>query len=93
MTKKLLGTKEAVISRRYFLEGTAIASLAAITASLAFIEPAHAKIAQKTVNYQGTPKGSRNCAGCKFFQADKMACEKVKGKISPNGWCSIWRKK
>jgi hypothetical protein len=93
MLKKFSIQSRAAMSRRQFLEITGIASLAAFTASLVFIEPAHAKIAQKTVNYQGTPKGSRNCAGCKFFQADKMACEKVKGKISPNGWCSIWRKK
>lgn len=93
MSKNSLKTKQDRISRRRFLESASIAVLATTATSLALISPAHAKVAQKAVMYQGTPKGARKCAGCKFFQAGQNACERVKGEISPNGWCAIWRKK
>jgi len=81
------------LSRRRFLESAGVAGLTAAAASLALIAPAQAKVAQKAVMYQATPKGPRKCAKCKFFQAGTNTCERVKGEISPNGWCAIWQKK
>lgn len=46
---------------------------------------------QKSVQYQNTPKGDRQCDGCSLFVAPG-ACKNVAGEISPNGWCILWRK-
>jgi len=53
---------------------------------------AQAKVPQKTVAYQGTPKGEQRCDGCNNFQAPN-ACKLVEGEISPQGWCSLFTKK
>lgn len=55
-------------------------------------EPSQAaKLPQKAVSYQTTPKGDRQCSGCKLFEAPN-ACKSVAGNISPKGWCTLWRK-
>lgn len=81
------------MSRRRFLESASTAGLTALTASLALITPAYAKVAKQAVMYQDSPKGPRKCSGCKFFQSGQSTCERVEGQISPNGWCAIWQKK
>lgn len=45
------------------------------------------------VQYQDEPKNGQRCADCKYYIKDKNgdglgACTIVKGKISPDGWCS-----
>ena len=62
-----------------------IAMLAATTSQ------ALAKATKKGVRYQDEPKGDRNCAGCRHFQAPN-ACKLVEGEISPNAWCTVWAK-
>ncbi|HVC56272.1 MAG TPA: hypothetical protein VND95_09975 [Stellaceae bacterium] len=52
---------------------------------------AQAKIAQKLVGYQTTPKDGHDCTGCKLFEPP-AACKSVDGVINPKGWCKLWIK-
>ena len=61
-------------------------------ASLAPVKEASAKMAQKAVEYQDTPKGDQQCSNCSLFQ-EPNACTLVDGEISPAGWCKFWVKK
>jgi len=80
------------ISRRSLLEGAVCASGVATMLATAAIQPAQAaKISQKVVNYQESPKGAQMCSNCKLFVAPS-SCQTVDGTISPNGWCSIYQK-
>jgi hypothetical protein len=54
--------------------------------------PAEAKMAQKAVQYQTTPKDGHRCDGCNFFVAPN-SCKMVDGDIAPAGWCLLWVKK
>jgi hypothetical protein len=69
-----------------------LACAAGATASLAPVKEASAKMAQKAVEYQGTPKGDQQCSNCSLFQ-EPNACTLVDGEISPTGWCKFWVKK
>ena len=51
-----------------------------------------AKLAQKSVRYQESPKDGKRCDGCNLFVSPN-ACKSVDGTISPSGWCSLWVKK
>jgi hypothetical protein len=79
-------------SRRNFCKLSAIASLSTIL----FITlgprlaAAQAKLAQKDVEYQNTPKGTQRCDACKLFQAPN-ACKSVDGPIDPAGWCTLFQ--
>jgi hypothetical protein len=85
-------TLSARISRRSLLEGAACAGGAATMLVTATIRPAQAaKISQKAVNYQVSPKGAAMCGNCKLF-VSPSSCQTVDGTISPNGWCSIYQK-
>jgi hypothetical protein len=53
---------------------------------------AQAKVSQKTVQYQATPKDGHQCDCCAQFVAPK-ACKVVDGDIAPTGWCALWVKK
>ncbi len=53
---------------------------------------AQAKMAQKAVRYQDTPKDGKQCSGCSLFIAPN-ACKTVDGDIAPTGWCALWVKK
>lgn len=50
---------------------------------------AQGKAAKEAVNYQDSPKGDQKCDGCRFFTPPD-SCQVVEGKISPNGWCSLF---
>jgi len=80
------------VSRRSALSN-GLTYTAAVTAILiAKVIPAYAgKMGQKSVSYQETPKGSLKCSTCSLFERPN-ACKSVAGVISPNGWCSIYRK-
>ncbi len=56
-------------------------------------EATEGKLAQAAVKYQDRPKGSESCANCMHFLPESNTCQLVEGKISPQGWCSIWAKK
>jgi hypothetical protein len=76
------------VSRRTVLIAAAgAAPLIALTGS-----PAQAKMAQKAVQYQTSPKDDHQCDGCNFFVAPN-SCKMVDGEIAPNGWCLLWVKK
>ncbi len=56
-------------------------------------ETGGSKLAQAAVKYQDRPKGSESCANCMHFLPESNTCQLVEGKISPQGWCSIWAAK
>jgi hypothetical protein len=78
------------VSKRDFLF-TAVVGGVAVAAAGAFASAALAasKMSQKTVSYQPTPKGNRQCANCLNFEAP-ASCKLVDGTISPSGWCTIY---
>ncbi|MBK9784992.1 MAG: hypothetical protein IPP59_12870 [Betaproteobacteria bacterium] len=45
------------------------------------------KLPQRDVQYQATP---RSCGFCLNCIAGANACKVVEGRISPEGWCSVW---
>lgn len=51
------------------------------------------KLAPSTVQYQPKPKGEQKCAQCTNFISESNTCKLVEGKISPDGWCTLWAKK
>jgi hypothetical protein len=51
------------------------------------------KLPPASVQYQTEPKGELKCGGCANFIAKSNTCKLVAGKISANGWCSLWTKK
>jgi len=59
---------------------------------LAGVTPAAAKMPQKAVKYQDTPKGDQRCDNCSLFEAPN-SCKTVEGTISPEGWCMVYAKK
>jgi len=56
------------------------------------VKQAVAKMNQKSVAYQDTPKDDQKCSNCSLFQ-EPNACTLVDGEISPEGWCKFWVKK
>ena len=84
------------ISRRHVLTiaaGAAGASVAAATAVIGTSATAQAaKVSQKIVKYQDTPKGEQRCDNCELFEAPS-SCKNVDGIIAPQGWCMVYRKK
>lgn len=90
---KTTGTevKTGGLSRRIVLGGAAAVGVGAICLSA---ERAQAQTKQKQaeVQYQGSPKGADKCSGCALFQPPD-ACSGVEGKISPEGWCSLYSAK
>jgi hypothetical protein len=53
---------------------------------------AAAKVSQKAVKYQDTPKGEQRCDNCLHFEAPS-SCKTVDGTVAPEGWCMIYAKK
>ena len=51
-----------------------------------------AKVSQKLVAYQSTPKGDLRCDNCAQFEAPS-SCKVVDGTIDPAGWCKVYVKK
>jgi len=85
---------EQAISRRQVL--TIAAGVAGATGAAAVIgtsTPAQAaKVSQKIVKYQDTPKGEQRCENCVQFEAPS-SCKTVDGTVSPQGWCMVYAKK
>jgi hypothetical protein len=81
------------ISRRRVL--TVAVGVAGVTTGAAILgtaTPAHAKVAQKAVKYQETPKGEQRCDNCALFEAPS-SCKTVDGTVLPEGWCMVYAKK
>lgn len=87
-------SKPKDLSRRVFFQRAATLGVgAAVVYGLGSnLANAQAKVPQKTVSYQGQPKGEQRCDACSNFQAPK-GCKMVEGEISPQGWCSLFTKK
>ena len=89
-------TKTQGISRRRILTIAAGAAGTSITGATAIIGTSTtaqaAKVSQKTVKYQDTPKGEQRCDNCELFEAPS-SCKNVDGPIAPQGWCIVYRKK
>ena len=82
----------AFVSRRsVLLQGAACATGAATILAVSANSAKAALLPQKSVQYQDTPKGDRECSGCSLFVAPN-SCKNVAGEISPKGWCMLWRK-
>jgi hypothetical protein len=84
------------ISRRQVLTIAAGAVGASITGTAAVIgtsTPAQAaKVSQKIVKYQDTPKGEQRCENCVEFEAPST-CKTVDGTVAAQGWCTVYAKK
>ena len=76
---------QSCLNRRSLVRALATVPLIGIAATTAQA----AKLSQKSVAYQESPKGSQSCDTCKLFEAPN-ACAQVDGKINPHGWCNIW---
>ena len=78
-------------SRRIvLLHGAGCAAGAA--ALLLPLKKAAAKMNQKSVAYQDSPKDDQKCSNCSLFQ-EPNGCTIVDGEVSPQGWCRFWAKK
>jgi anaerobic selenocysteine-containing dehydrogenase len=84
----------ADLSRRsFFKQITAYALGAALTVGLIpNLSFAQTKMTQKDAAYQDTPKGTKSCSNCSLFEAPS-GCKIVEGKVSPQGWCSVFTPK
>jgi hypothetical protein len=84
------------ISRRQALTiaaGAAGSSIAGSAAVVGTSTTAHAaKVSQKLVKYQDTPKGEQRCDNCDLFEPPS-SCKNVDGVVAPQGWCTVYRKK
>lgn len=78
-------------SRRDFLNVTAVGTGAILAIGLTS-SPAQAKVPQKVVSYQPTPKGKQSCATCGLFQP-AASCKLVDGTVAPTGWCTLYQPK
>lgn len=77
-----------MLSRRRFLEHTALGSLSAAVASMP--APASAQqLAQAQVGYQDQPHDGKHCDLCIHFMKPN-GCKLVTGPISPQGWCKLF---
>jgi High potential iron-sulfur protein len=78
------------LDRRAMLRRAAVFAAAAPLLAFATQESvADEKLSQKDAEYQPTPKNGQSCATCQHFIAPS-SCKLVKGKISPQGWCTFW---
>jgi uncharacterized low-complexity protein len=82
---------ESELSRRSVLQRAAAAAGASVLGD-ATAAQAFTKSPQTSARYQDQPSGGQRCANCKQFQPPS-SCKVVAGKISPNGWCSIYAAK
>ncbi len=80
------------VSRRSVLLQGALCATGVATILVINVNSAKAtKLPQPSVGYRTTPNGDRDCSNCKYFVGPD-ACEKVAGKISPQGYCVLWVK-
>lgn len=81
------------LSRRFLLKNAVLIGGATVaTTMLTGIHKAEAKVRKSLVQYRDRPNGSHRCDNCAHFIPPDH-CKVVSGKISPHGWCSLWRQK
>jgi hypothetical protein len=86
---KTSGLQLMALSRRTIVARSVAAGVAVL---FGLVTEAAAKMSQKSVDYQDTPKGDQECSNCSLFQ-EPNSCTLVDGEISPAGWCKFWVKK
>ena len=88
---KTSGLQLMALSRRTIV-ARSVAAAAGVAVFFSLVTQAAAKMSQKSVDYQDTPKGEQDCSNCSLFQ-EPNSCTIVDGEISPKGWCKFWAKK
>ena len=83
--------QSTTLSRRTIVTRS-VAGAAGAVLLFGLVTEAAAKMSQKSVDYQDTPKNDQDCSNCSLFQ-EPNACTIVDGEISPKGWCKFWAKK
>ncbi|HKJ87433.1 MAG TPA: high-potential iron-sulfur protein, partial [Gammaproteobacteria bacterium] len=53
---------------------------------------ARTKVTKEAADYQDSPKSGQQCSECQFWQGANI-CSRVKGPISPQGWCALYKPK
>jgi hypothetical protein len=91
MTDQTKKSSTRISRRSVLLQGVLCASGVATILATNVDSAKAAKLPQKSVGYQPTPKGDRECSNCKLF-VPPDACQKVAGKISPHGYCLLYQK-
>ena len=88
---KTSGLQLMALSRRTIVTRS-VAAAAGVAVLFGLVTKAAAKMSQKSVDYQDTPKNDQDCSNCSLFQ-EPNSCTIVDGEISPKGWCKFWAKK
>jgi hypothetical protein len=88
---KILEIQSTALSRRAIVTRS-VAGAAGVAVLFGFVTEAAAKMSQKSVDYQDTPKNDQDCSNCSLFQ-EPNSCTIVDGEINPKGWCKFWAKK
>jgi hypothetical protein len=91
MTDQSKNSSARISRRSVLLQGVLCATGVATILATNVDSAKAAKLPQKSVGYQPTPKGDRECSNCKLFLPPD-ACQKVAGKISPHGYCLLYQK-
>ena len=88
---KISEIQSTPLSRRAIVTRS-VAAAAGVAVLFGLVTEAAAKMSQKSVDYQDTPKNDQECSNCSLFQ-EPNSCTIVDGEISPKGWCKFWAKK
>ena len=88
---KISEIQSTPLSRRAIVTRS-VAGAAGVAVLFGLVTEAAAKMSQKSVDYQDTPKNDQECSNCSLFQ-EPNSCTIVDGDISPKGWCKFWAKK
>ncbi|MFC6634749.1 high-potential iron-sulfur protein [Microbulbifer taiwanensis] len=88
-----MSKRDQEITRREFLKLSSC-SLALLPVALIATDRsvAQTKAKKEAVQYQDTPKNGQKCVDCVLFEPPE-GCKVVEGKISPEGWCSLFAPK
>lgn len=57
------------------------------------IDVAKEKYTKAEVGFEHPAGGNQRCAGCVHFEADRLHCELVAGRILPGDWCREYEAK
>jgi hypothetical protein len=79
--------RDSDLSRRSVLQCTIAAAGASVLGVPAAAQST--KSPQQSARYQDHPNGNQRCGTCRQFQPPS-SCKVVAGKISPNGWCTLY---
>src|SRR5262249_47757976 len=75
--------QSTALSRRTIVTRS-VAGAAGVAVLFGLVTEAAAKMSQKSVDYQDTPKNDQDCSNCSLFQ-EPNSCTIVDGEISPKG--------